>query len=80
MSEEHLMDFEEKMKDLEEEENAAEEAIDIKQKVVESEGENIRQLEGLVDKFKFTHSLYRAYPRKRSFPSMAPLIRNLSVR
>jgi hypothetical protein len=64
MSEEHLMDFEGKLKELEEEENAAEEAIEIKQEVVESEGENIRQLEGLVDKFKFTRSLYESVPKK----------------
>lgn len=63
MSEEHLKDFEEKMNDLEEEEKAAEEAIDIKRKTIEGEGENIRQLEGLVDKFKFTQGLYGSVPK-----------------
>jgi len=64
MGEEHLKDFEEKMNDLEEEEKAAEEAIDIKRKTIESEGENIRQLEGLVDKFKFTQGLYGSVPKE----------------
>jgi hypothetical protein len=69
MTEEHLKDFDKKMNDLQDEEKAAEEAIDIKRKTIESEGENIRQLEGLVDKFKFTHSLYGTVPKEeiRSF-------------
>jgi hypothetical protein len=64
MSEEHLKDFEKKMEELGKEENAAKEAIEIKRETVAVEGENIRQLEGLVNKFDFTLDLYGRSSKK----------------
>jgi hypothetical protein len=64
MSEEHLKDFDKKIVELEKEEHAAKEAIEIKRETVAVEAENIRQLEGLVNKFDFTLDLYSRSSKK----------------